>query len=467
MSTPAPAIASPPFRLVDQLTFQRAPMDALTLLTSVVTDSTRYLVLDLDRTIHRGWNIGELLGWDVIAWHHYGDALLQPDTARVPGRFHIDRRNPAKLARYLLAGANRWASPGLRYFLSVKAGTRHPLSRRWIHWLFGPDPVAFAQALPRVVAMQHLAELPMTKLHELAHKIWDRHEADQVFVKADFDALRTRFPNLKILLSSASPQPVLDVAKERLGVDEVLFTDIEVHQGQMSAPYRVDLRYGMTALPHRIAGPSQMEHNAGTLKMPRLKARFPELADNAVESVGITDTGYGEDHDWANHFTRVVDVNSAHPFSPLVRQESPLKSIWSVRLHTQRERATAALPETSLGGAPIQLSKAMLHARLAARLSDLNELQREVSRMQQQVAQQVVSEESKLVDVRTALDAAAARYNASPETQRRVVFAELRTLCRDEAKVLTKLAQRRRPLSALVCKMNDARAEARQVLSAQ
>ncbi len=472
------AIAQPRLRVVGQLTLLRDPVDALTLLMSVVTDNTRYLVLDLDRTIHRGWNLGELLGWDVIAWHHFGDALLDMDQpTRAPGRFHLDATKPRQLAQYLAAGVRRWANPGSRYFLGVKAGTKLPWTRRLTHHRYGPDPVAAVQTLPRVVAMHHLSEVPLKTLHALANRIWDRHAADQVFLRSDFDALRRRFPNLKIILSSASPQPMVDVAKARLGVDDALFSSIELHDGYLSAPYRVDLRYGMRGLPRRIAGPARIAHNAGRLKIPRLKARYPDIADGSAECVGITDTGYGEDHDWANHFTRVVDVNSDHPFAPIVPRDSPLRAIWSARLLTAQERGLIAARRSGATGGPatdivsgaISLDPAMQRSRLQARLAELETLATACIEARDAIAEPSRQLALELAQVRRQCEDAAERFNAATGAEdlrtRQRVYDELMTLSGQEQGLVDQLAVLRRPLSALVCRFNDAKALSRRLLA--
>ena len=39
-----------------------------------------------------------------------------------------------------------------------------------------------------------------------------------------------------------------------------------------------------------------------------LRESYPEMRDASVETVGITDTWHGDDHCWADFFTRVVDI---------------------------------------------------------------------------------------------------------------------------------------------------------------
>jgi hypothetical protein len=66
------------------------------------------------------------------------------------------------------------------------------------------------------------------------------------------------------------------------------------------------------------------------------------MADADNEVIGISDTWHGEDHCWADHFTRVIDVNSTSPFPPLVVADSPLREIHSAQLLTQHERERRA-----------------------------------------------------------------------------------------------------------------------------
>ena len=73
---------------------------------------------------------------------------------------------------------------------------------------------------------------------------------------------------------------------------------------------------GVNVLPRRIAPPSTLRINSSYTKIEGLLARYPDLCDPGVITVGMTDTGYGEDHCWAEFFTHVVDVNSDTPFGP-------------------------------------------------------------------------------------------------------------------------------------------------------
>jgi hypothetical protein len=75
-------------------------------------------------------------------------------------------------------------------------------------------------------------------------------------------------------------------------------------------------------------------------------------------TVGISDTGYGEDHCWIEGFTHLVDVNSASPFPPIVPATSPLRAVFSSLVLTRAEkeargRRTARLDPRRSGVAPV------------------------------------------------------------------------------------------------------------------
>src|SRR5689334_1777181 len=108
-------------RLADRLVIHGEPIDFRELCRRAVPTDARYLVLDLDRTTHLARNLGELLGWEVGAYHAYGpDHLAAAEARRKPGRFFVDRRRPLAALRYLAIGARMWAYPGLFYLLFGK-----------------------------------------------------------------------------------------------------------------------------------------------------------------------------------------------------------------------------------------------------------------------------------------------------------------------------------------------------------
>jgi hypothetical protein len=250
--------------------------------------------------------MGELLGWELGALRAYGpDELDRMETRRSTGRLLFDARRPIGSVRYLAHGVRTWALPGLYYLLFGKIPAHHDRLSRWTFRRFGAEPVRAVQRVPQNALLSLLAVVPEPTLRGLAERVWDRHVPDQVIRREDLDALRARSPSLRVIITSASPRVVVELARDRLGADAAESSELG-----------------------RI--------NSGHAKIEHLVARFPDVHE--VETVGITDTGYGEDHCWSEHFTRVVDVNSDAPFSPIVSARSPLRELHSADVITNRER---------------------------------------------------------------------------------------------------------------------------------
>jgi len=299
-------------RLVDRVVLHEGPIEFATLAERLLTRRARYLVLDLDRTLHLGRNMGELLGWEIGALHAFGAeelAKMEPD--RHTGRLLFDRRRVRGSLRYLRHGVENWGRPGLEYLVWGKLAAKSDWLSAWTYRRFGPEPVRAVQRIPQDTLLRLMADVPEATLRKLAERVWDRHEPDQVIRREDLDRVRAQCPNLEILITSASPRVVVEVARERLGAD-----------------------YAEGSEAGRV--------NSGPTKIARLAVRFPDALRPEVETVGITDTGYGEDHSWADHFTRVADVNSDSPFPPFVAATSPLEAVHSAELLTRLERQRRA-----------------------------------------------------------------------------------------------------------------------------
>jgi hypothetical protein len=161
------------------------------------------------------------------------------------------------------------------------------------------------------VLFAQIASLPGEIVRELATRVWARHAPDQTVEREDLAWLRRRCPAARIVLSSASPREMAEVAARELGFDEVI-----------------------ASTPGRI--------NGGRAKLAELRARCPELNTPGAVTVGISDTGYGEDHCWTEAFTRVADVNSGSPFPPIVPAKSPLRAIFSAQVLTRAEKEARA-----------------------------------------------------------------------------------------------------------------------------
>jgi hypothetical protein len=128
-----------------------------------------------------------------------------------------------------------------------------------------------------------------------------------VITREDIDWIRARCPGIEIILSSASPKSMLEVAVEELGADRAGYSTAE-----------------------RI--------NSGKAKIEQLREICPRMFDRDVNVVAITDTGYGEDHCWTEHFACVVDINSPTPFAPIVTHASPTREVHSATVLTREEQ---------------------------------------------------------------------------------------------------------------------------------
>lgn len=457
-------------KVVERLSIHGAT-DFLTLCERAVTPETRYLVLDLDRTIHFGHNVGELLGFELSAYEAYGERYLAVCQTRTDRRkLFVDRSDPIGMLKYFFVAMGRWALPGLAYLFYVKIAAKLPFLRRRVFRRFGLEPIEEVQNLMRETLIEQLADVPLSTARELVRGIWRRLAPDQVVKREDITALRERFPGLRIVLSSASPQPVLEVAREELGVDYVLYTQVEEHEGFLSVPHEIGVRHGE---PRRISPPSQTSHNAAAHKIDRLAREFADFSDPAVEKVGITDTSYGEDHVWAHHFTKVVDVNSPHPFSPIVPTGAPTHEIHSApvvltRLELERRAA----------GEPAFLDRRRPESNLTAVVFSGSELQERVARATEGLKRLFETSRKNWDAVRRSQEALAARavqlvqeieanvheYNRSLGKTRRAALRKLKRQMRTLHKVRRRIAAAQRPVTEAAFKTAMTLEEARKRL---
>ena len=343
-----------PNRLVDRLVHHGEIDSFRELCERVLTPSTRYLVLDLDRTIHLGRDLGQDLGWELCAYQGYGrEHFGRIEGRQQGGKFLLDWDHPRKTARYLAHSLKIWAYPGVYYGLWGKAAARLDWLRRRGFRHFVGDPVRAAQRVPQITLLRHLQTTSEEVLRELAQHIWRRHEPDQVIDREDLRWVRAEWPQIEVVLSSASPKPTVEVAGEALGVDHVHY--------------------------------STLDHiNSGEAKIERLQELCDRVGDPDVEIVGISDTSRGEDHCWAHHFTRVVDINSPTPFPAIVPSGSPLLEVHSATLLTKHERARRAAGhrgyldprrrKLALAQTKLELTREDLERRLGRLLNRINTL---------------------------------------------------------------------------------------------
>ena len=264
----------------------------------------------------------------------------------------VDWSRPGKLVRYLASGARRWALPGIHYLVWGKLASRISYLRRLAYRRFGPHPTSAVQRVPQMVALTHLASADEALLPKLARNVWSRHAADQVITREDLDWVRDQCPGIEIILSSASPKPMLDLAVEELGADRASYSTAK-----------------------RI--------NSGKAKIEQLREICPRLLDPDVSVVGITDTSYGEDHCWTEHFACVVDINSPTPFPPIVPQASPARAVHSATVLTREEQRRRndgdaghldARRKTQAPAEKIELDRTALRTLLGAPLAQINQL---------------------------------------------------------------------------------------------
>jgi hypothetical protein len=446
----------PRARLVDRVTLHGAPVDFRELCLRAVPSGTRTLLLDLDRTVHLGRNMGELLGFEIVAHHGYGAEHLDAlEARRGAGRFVIDPSRPRALARYLAIGARMWAMPGLYYFVWGKLAYAIDLLRRASFRALGPEPVREAQRVPQTALMHHMAELPLATLRDLSACVLRRHEGDQVILREDVAWLRRRLPGLRVLLTSASPQPMLEVAAEELGVDEVVYSTIEEHEGFLSAPSWRSRMFLPAREPRRVSPPSALKLNVSHAKIDEIRRRFPDALAEPERAVGLTDTGYGEDHAWADHLGTVVDVNSTAPFPPIVRASSPLREVHSAGLLTRAERAARDAGSSWLdprrgrasADGPVTLDEAALAFALGPALAEVEALLARADAAARATAARRGAVEAALAEARAGVEAAAHAYNAAQAPDRRAALARLEERDRDERRARRALAAASRPLS--------------------
>lgn len=340
-------------RVIDRFVDHGAPLSFREVCARVLNEEHDFLVLDLDKTTHLGRNLGELLAWELSAHEIYGESGTEgPVRRRFGGRMLLDWSQPTKVIRYLASGVRRWALAGTHYLVWGKLASRIP----WLRWLayrrFGPHPTTTVQRRPQRVALTHLGTADEALLVKLARRVWKRHAPDQVISREDLDWVRARCPGIKIILSSASPKAMLEVAVEELGADWASYSTAE-----------------------RI--------NSGEAKIEQLREICPRIFDPKVNVVAFTDTGYGEDHCWTEYFACVVDINSPAPFTPIVTHASPAQEVHSAIVLTREEQCrrdhgeAGYLDPRRRDRTPrgrVELDRETLSALLGDRLVEINQL---------------------------------------------------------------------------------------------
>lgn len=450
-------------RVVDRLVLHGRPVSFRELAERVVPEDTRYLVLDLDRTLHLGRNMGELLGFEICAHLAYGrEHLAEMEPHRKPGRFALDFSDVRGLVRYGALGLQMWAFPGLFYLMWGKLARLSKATRRWSFLRHGPEPVRIVQSIPQVTLLHQLAAFPLDELRELMRAVWKRHAQDQVIEREDLDWLRERCPGITIILTSASPQPVVEVAAEMLGIDEVDYSFVEAENDRFATPFGPGWVARRVAQPLRVAPPSRVRINSSHSKIDGLLSRHPDLLSPDAITVGITDTGYGEDHCWGEYFTHVVDVNSNAPFGPVVSCESPLREVHSAHVLSRLEREMRAARDPDWldprrDRKPSLVDREISHEELEAALSDvLAEVESAAARFEESrrgIAIARAELERNEVVMKERVEALCREYNRSEGFLKGVLLTELDAVSRQFAGMRRLVVELERPVSEAAFKL--------------
>ena len=446
-------------RPVDNFIVHGEPLSFRSLCERAVDVDTDYVVLDLDHTVHLRRNMGEIFAWELSVYHSYeADYLDDIESSRGPGRGHVSFARPRGLLRYGRSALEHWALPGLFYFFWAKL----VCATRWTDWLayrvFGVEPRSAIQSVPQQTLFRVMTGMSLESLRTIARSVWRRHRRDQVITREDIAWLRERCPKLKVILSSASPQPVLEIAAEELGVDAVIYSRVGEAAGYVSTPlWGRALRRGM-AMPSRISSPDEQIINARGVKVERLNEAFPDIFSNSTHTVGITDTGYGEDHCWAECFNTVIDINSSDPFPPIVGVDSPLTEIHSALVYTCAESERA-----QTGGQQVLdprrgrmtrregfFEADELRELLASQLAKLEALGQRYERIENQLGEKRDRLLGTMKSIQTRLRDAVSRYNACELAERKEALGTVRDRLQALESCSAELIAVERPLAALV-----------------
>jgi hypothetical protein len=455
----APAAADAPrTRIVERFRVHGDPIDFRELCRRALAPATRLLVLDLDRTVHFGRNMGELLGWEICAYLGYGGAY----TGERPGRARLDPSRPRATLRYLALGARLWGPPGLFYLLWGKIAWRAQRLRRRAFLRFGPEVIRAVQRVPQHALLHQIAALPRAVVNELSARVFNRHAGDQTIDRDDVAWLREQYPGIRVVISSASPRPIVAVAAAALGVDDFVCTEVEDGDDAAASPCDLSRLGRPPGAPRRISRPSRQRINAGVAKLEALHARYPELADPAVESAGISDTGYGEDHAFTELLGTVIDVNSGAPFPPIVAASSPTRADHAALLLTRRE------PPARDAGAPwrdprrrpappaLDLDARGIAARLGRIVDEVEAAARALEACEEELSAKRAAARAALVALEPWLERTVERYNAGE-----AALVDVEAVLAEQRFLAARVVAVERPLSAAAYALTTALERAR------
>jgi hypothetical protein len=325
------------FRCVDRLTVHQGPTTFSSLIPQLIPSDADFVVFDLDNTFHLQRNVGEMLGWDIVGREGWGERFYQliADQDR-PSRMVLDPSDIPGIARYLLNGAKTWALPGMIYGLWMKLIYGNRKLRRLAFLYFGAEPVKAVQQIPQGALLHQMSRYSLGQLRYWTKVLLHRIADDMVITPADIEQIREHAPNARLVISSASPQPVLEAAADYFGIDDVIYSEIETLDELISSPPLLHWFFNRDETPDRIAPLQSLQINNSHAKVRKLAERYPQFS--TANTVGISDTDKGEDHAWSTLFRHLIDVNSNDPFPPIVDMDSPTETIDSVHLLSQYEQ---------------------------------------------------------------------------------------------------------------------------------
>ena len=400
-----------------------------------------------------------LLGWEISAFHGYGpDYHDLSGTRRRRGRLVFDWRHPLKTLLYFLRAAVPWAYPGLFYLFFLKIAWNFKPTRRLLFRTMGPEAVERVQLVPLIALFHQIAGVPLQDLKTIVARLWEQYRDDQVIFPEDIAWVRDAYPKTRIVVSSASPQPCLEFVRDHFRVDDVIFTGIEEFQGRLSTPHLVDLRFMQAGRPRRISPPGRLKPNSARNKVSRLFERFPDMAEPGVETVGITDTKYGEDHAWAGVFHKVADLNSDAPFPPIVAASSPLREIHSAVVLTLKERSSRKNGQPCYWDerrkVPIACDRRSFSRDTLAHLIGAQVRQVEMlERMRREKSAELDARRQEVMRLRdelaAALEEAVDSYNNARGKMRRPLLARIKRNVRTMRSLDRRLARLERPLAKI------------------
>jgi hypothetical protein len=250
------------------------------------------------------------------------------------------------------------------------------------------------------------------------------------------------------------------------------FTTVEHAGDRFATPFGPGWVAKRAASPAHIAPPSRVRINSSHAKIEGLLSQFPDLADPSTISVGITDTGYGEDHCWGEWLTHVCDLNSDSPFSPVVGTGSPLREVHSAHVLTRDELARRVADPDYLdprrSPLPPGIDRTLEGHSLVAALGDtLESIEREAERFhlaEHRTARDRGSLDERVRLVQSRIEELCTRYANAEAAVRTALLTELDAFAARFSEMKRIVAEAERPLSEAAYALTRQRERSRREL---